>query len=189
MEIAVDREGRILGLRGSLIHEAGAYMPWGVVLPWIAATSVPGPYVIPNFQLDVSVAFTNKVPTSPVRGAGRPEAAVVMERLMDRLARELKLDRAEVRRRNFIRPAQMPYRVGIISRDGRPVTYDSGDYPTCQQKALAAADYQGFAKRQAEARAHGRYIGLGIGNAVESTGLGPYESAIIRVSTSGKVTV
>jgi carbon-monoxide dehydrogenase large subunit len=189
VEIALDRDAKILGVRGKLVHDAGAYMPWGVVLPWIAATSVPGPYVIPNFRLDVSVAFTNKVPTSPVRGAGRPEAAVVMERLMDRAARELKLDRAEVRRRNFIQPSQMPYKVGIIFRDGRPVTYDSGDYPTCQQKALDAADYDGFAARQAAARKAGRYIGLGIGNAVEATGLGPYESAVARVSTSGKLTV
>jgi carbon-monoxide dehydrogenase large subunit len=189
VEIAVDRDARILGVRGTLTHEAGAYMPWGVVLPWIAATSVPGPYVIPNFHLDVSVAFTNKVPTSPVRGAGRPQACVVMERLMDRVAHELKLDRAEVRRRNFITPQQMPYRVGIIFRDGRPVTYDSGDYPTCQRKALEAADYEGFAGRQAQARAQGRYIGLGIANAVEATGLGPYESATARVSTSGKLTV
>src|SRR5947207_4190316 len=189
VEIALEGDGRILGLRGALIHDAGAYMPWGVVLPWIAATSVPGPYAIPNFHLDVSVAFTNKVPTSPVRGAGRPEAAVVMERLMDRVARELKLDRAEVRRRNFIKPSQMPYKVGIIFRDGRPVTYDSGDYPTCQQKALDAADYGGFPARQAAARKAGRYIGLGIGNAVEATGLGPYESAVARVSTSGKLTV
>jgi carbon-monoxide dehydrogenase large subunit len=189
VEIALDRDAKILGVRGKLVHDAGAYMPWGVVLPWIAATSVPGPYVIPNFRLDVSVAFTNKVPTSPVRGAGRPEAAVVMERLMDRAARELKLDRAEVRRRNFIQPSQMPYKVGIIFRDGRSVTYDSGDYPTCQQKALDAADYDGFAARQAAARKAGRYIGLGIGNAVEATGLGPYESAVARVSTSGKLTV
>jgi carbon-monoxide dehydrogenase large subunit len=189
MEIAVDANARILGVRGTLIHEAGAYTPWGIVLPWIAATSVPGPYVIPSFHLDVSVAFTSKVPTSPVRGAGRPEAAVVMERLMDRVARELKLDRAEVRRRNFIQPSQMPYKVGIIFRDGRPVTYDSGDYPTCQQKALDAIDYDGFRARQAEARKQGRYIGLGIGNAVEATGLGPYESATMRVSTSGKLTV
>jgi len=189
MQIAVDREARILGVRGTLVHEAGAYMPWGVVLPWIAATSVPGPYVIPSFHLDVRIAFTNKVPTSPVRGAGRPQAAVVMERLMDRVAHEMKLDRAEVRRRNFIQPAQMPYKVGIIFRDGRPVTYDSGDYPTCQQKALEAAGYQDFPARQAQARAQRRYIGIGIGNAVEATGLGPYESATARVATSGKVTV
>ncbi len=145
--------------------------------------------MIPNFRLDVSVAFTNKVPTSPVRGAGRPEAAVVMERLMDRVAREMKLDRADARRRNFITPDQMPYKVGIIFRDGRPVTYDSGDYPTCQQRALDAVDYEAFRARQEIARREGRYIGIGIGNAVESTGLGPYESATARVSTSGKITV
>jgi carbon-monoxide dehydrogenase large subunit len=108
---------------------------------------------------------------------------------MDCVAREMKLDRAEVRRRNFITPEQMPYKVGIIFRDGRPVTYDSGDYPTCQQKALDAVDYDGFRARQEAARNQGRYIGLGIGNAVEATGLGPYESATVRVSTSGKITV
>jgi carbon-monoxide dehydrogenase large subunit len=101
----------------------------------------------------------------------------------------MRLDRDEVRRRNFIKPEQMPYKVGIIFRDGRPVTYDSGDYPTCQAKALAGADYAGFKARQAQARQQGRYIGLGIGNAVEATGLGPYESATVRVSTSGKITV
>jgi carbon-monoxide dehydrogenase large subunit len=189
MEIAVDADARILGIRGRLVHDSGAYLPWGVVLPWIAATTVPGPYVIPNLRLDVLCAFTNKVPTSPVRGAGRPEAAVVMERLVDCVAREMKVERDEVRRRNFIRPEQMPYRVGIVSRDGRPVTYDSGDYPTCQAQALKGADHAGFRARQADARARGRYIGLGIGNAVEATGLGPYESATVRVATSGRITV
>jgi carbon-monoxide dehydrogenase large subunit len=189
LEIAVDKDARILGIRGKLTHDSGAYLPWGVVLPWIAATTVPGPYVIKNFKLDVLCAFTNKVPTSPVRGAGRPEAVVVMERLVDRIAHEMNLDRAEVRRRNFIQPSQMPYKVGIIFRDGRPVTYDSGDYPTCQRGALAAAGYEGFKARQTQARKQGRYIGLGIGNAVEATGLGPYESATVRVATSGKITV
>lgn len=189
MEIAVDKDAKILGVRGKLIHDAGAYIPWGVVLPWIAATTVPGPYVIPAYKLDVSVMFTNKVATSPVRGAGRPEAVVTMERLMDSVARQMNLDRAEVRRRNFITPDQMPYKVGIIFRDGRPVTYDSGDYPVCQEKALAAAGYHNFAARQEAARKQGRYIGLGFANAVEATGLGPYESATARVSTSGKITV
>jgi carbon-monoxide dehydrogenase large subunit len=189
MEIAVDREGRILGLRGELIHETGAYVPWGIVLPWITATTVPGPYVIPNFKLDVVSVYTNKIQTTPVRGAGRPEAVATMERLMDRVARELGLDPAEVRRRNFIRPDQMPYNVGVIFRDGRPVTYDSGDYPACQAAALHASDYDGFERRQNEARSLGRYIGIGIANAVEATGLGPYESATVRVSTSGKIVV
>ncbi len=107
---------------------------------------------------------------------------------MDRVAHELELDRAEVRRRNFIKPEQMPYKVGIIFRDGRPVTYDSGDYPTCQRKALEAADYDGFAARQAQARAAGRYIGhrhrqCGRGDRARAR----IESATVRVSTSGKL--
>ena len=189
VEIAVDANAKIIGVRGQLIHETGAYVPWGIVLPWITATTVPGPYVIPNFKLDVVSVFTNKIQTTPVRGAGRPEAVVTMERLMDRVARELKLDRAEVRRRNFIQPGQMPYNVGIIFRDGRPVTYDSGDYPACQTAALEAADYAGFAARQAQARATGRHLGIGISNAVEATGLGPYEGATARVATSGKIVI
>jgi carbon-monoxide dehydrogenase large subunit len=79
-EIALTEDGRILGVRGRLVHEAGAYMPWGVVLPWIAAATVPGPYVVPNYRMELVVAFTNKISTTPVRGAGRPEAVVVMER-------------------------------------------------------------------------------------------------------------
>jgi aerobic carbon-monoxide dehydrogenase large subunit len=187
VEIAVDANAKILGVRGQLIHETGAYVPWGIVLPWITATTVPGPYVIPNFKLDVLSVFTNKIQTTPVRGAGRPEAVVTMERLMDRVARELGLDPAEVRRRNFIQPEQMPYNVGIIFRDGRPVTYDSGDYPACQAGALKAADYDGFRERQHKARSEGRHIGVGISNAVEATGLGPYESATVRVATNGRI--
>ena len=171
MEIAVDASAKIIGVRGQLIHETGAYTPWGIVLPWITATTVPGPYVIPHLKLDVLSVFTNKIQTTPVRGAGRPEAVTVMERLMDRVARELKLDRAEVRRRNFIQPSQMPYKVGIIFRDGRPVTYDSGNYPACLDGALKKSDYANFPARQAVARKDGRYIGIGMAIAVEATGL------------------
>jgi len=189
LEIAVDDAARILGVRGRLLHETGAYVPWGVVLPWISATTVPGPYVVPNLKLEFFSVFTNKIQTTPVRGAGRPQAVVVMERLMDRVARELNLDRAEVRRRNFVRPEQMPYKVGIVFRDGRPVTYDSGDYPACMASALEHAGYADFPARQARARSASRYLGIGIANAVEATGLGPYEGATVRVSTTGKITV
>jgi carbon-monoxide dehydrogenase large subunit len=187
LELAVDRNARTLGLRGRLIHDTGAFVPWGLVLPWIAATTVPGPYVIPAYKLELNAVYTNMISTTPVRGAGRPQGVFVMERMMDRLAQSLGLDPAEVRRRNFITPAQMPYKVGIISRDGRPVTYDSGDYPAAQARALAAADYDGFPARQAAARKAGRYLGIGISNAVESTGLGPYEGATVRIATTGKI--
>ena len=187
LELAADRDGKILALRGRLVHDTGAYVPWGLVLPWIAATTVPGPYVIPDFKIELNAVYTNMISTTPVRGAGRPQGVFVMERMMDRLAETLGLDRAEVRRRNFITPGQMPYKVGIIFRDGRPVTYDSGDYPGSQASALAAADYASFPARQADALQAGRYIGIGISNAVEGTGLGPYEGATVRVATTGKI--
>ena len=189
MEIAVDDNAKLLGLRGRLVHDGGAYLTWGLVLPWIAATSVIGPYVLPNYQLELIVAMTNKVTCSPVRGAGRPQGCFVMERMMDRVAQEFGLDRAEVRRRNFIQPDQFPYKVGLIFRDGRPVTYDSGNYPLSQQMALDHMDWEGFRARQEAARQQGRYIGIGLSNAVEGTGLGPYEGATVRISTSGKVVV
>jgi aerobic carbon-monoxide dehydrogenase large subunit len=189
MEIAIDNDAKILGVRGRMVHDEGAYFPWGLTVPWIAATTVPGPYVIPSFKMEVIVAFTNKISTTPVRGAGRPAGVFVMERLIDRVARELKLDPAEVRRRNFVKPDMMPYKVGIVFRDGRPVTYDSGDYPQCQATALEAAGYADFPERQREARKKGRYLGIGISNAVEATGLGPYEGATVRISTTGKIAV
>ncbi|MDB5648658.1 MAG: carbon monoxide dehydrogenase large subunit [Hyphomicrobiales bacterium] len=189
MEVAVDGHAKLLGLRGRLVHDGGAYVTWGLVLPWIAATSVIGPYVLPNYRLELIVAMTNKITCSPVRGAGRPQGCFVMERMMDRIARELNLDRAEVRRRNFIKPEQMPYKVGLTFRDGKPAIYDSGDYPRSQQMALDHVDYESFESRRLAALKEGRYIGLGISNAVEGTGLGPYEGATIRISTSGKVVV
>jgi carbon-monoxide dehydrogenase large subunit len=112
-----------------------------------------------------------------------------MERLLDRVARELRLDRAEVRARNMITPAQMPYSVGLVFRDGKPLVYASGDFPRSQARALAVADYDGFRARQQRARSEGRYLGIGIGNYVEGTGLGPFEGVTVRVLPNGKVAV
>ena len=187
LALALAQDGEILGLRGRLVHDGGAYVPHGIVLPLIAGTTVPGPYVVPNFALDVTVALTNLVPTTPVRGAGRPQAVFAMERLMDKAARALALDPAALRARNLIRPEQMPYPVGLVFRDGKPLTYDSGDYPACQAKAVELADYANFPTRQAAAREEGRYIGIGVANYVEGSGLGPFEGATVRVLRSGKV--
>ena len=187
--IAVDADGKLLAFRGSMLHDTGAFTPWGIVMPYIAAVTVPGPYMMPAYSLDVTVALTNKVPTAPVRGAGRPQAVFVMERLMDRIARELKLDRVEVRRRNMIKPEQMPYEIPLIFRDGKPIVYHGGDFPKSQNKAVEVSRYDTFPARQAAALAKGRYIGIGIGNYVEGTGLGPFEGVTIRVLTNGKVAV
>ncbi len=189
LAIAVDANGKILGVRGTLLHDTGAFMPWGLIMPYIAAVTVPGPYVVPNYRLDMTVAITNKVATTPVRGAGRPQAVFAMERLMDRVARELKIERAELRRRNFVQPEQMPYSVGLIFRDGKPLVYHGGDFPLGQKTAIASSDYENFPARQAKARAQGRYIGIGLANYVEGTGLGPFEGVTIRVLQNGKVAV
>ena len=189
VEIAVDASAKILAVRGSMLHDTGAFVPWGIIMPYIAAATMPGPYVVPSYKLTVKVALTNKVATTPVRGAGRPQAVFAMERLMDRVAAKLGIDPAEVRRRNFIQPAQMPYSVGLTFRDGKPLVYDSGDYPKGQAEALHLADYEGFRARQKAARGAGRHIGIGIANYVEGTGLGPFEGVTVRVLQNGKVAV
>lgn len=189
MEIATDAEGKLLGVRGRMIHETGAYMPWGIISPYISATTLPGPYILPTYELETRVALTNKVAVTPVRGAGRPQAVFAMERLMDRAADKLGIDRVEIRRRNLIPADQMPYALGLIFRDGKPMTYDSGDYPKCQVEALQIADYDGFRERQSTARAEGRHIGIGIANYVEGTGLGPFEGATVRVQPSGRICI
>src|SRR5262249_15131834 len=157
-------QGRILGLSGTLLHDTGAFLPWGIIVPYIAATTFPGPYVVPAYRIDATVVLTNRVPTTVVRGAGRPQAVFAMERLMDPVARELKLDRAELRRRNMIAPEQMPYSVGLVFRDGKPLVYASGDFPKSQRRALS--DYEGFRARQTKARTEARYLGIGVANYV-----------------------
>src|SRR6202011_626667 len=176
-------------LRGTMTHDNGAYLPWGIIAPYIAATTFPGPYVVPAYRIEATVVLTNRVPTTVVRGAGRPQAVFAMERLMDRAARELNIDRAELRCRNMIRPEQMPYNVGLVFRDGKPLVYASGDFPLSQARAVALSDYDGFRARQASARAEGRFIGIGIGNYVEGTGLGPFEGVTVRILRNGKVAV
>ena len=176
-------------MRGQLIHDEGAYTPQGINLPYNASTALPGPYMLPAFQFDVRVVETNKVATMPVRGAGYPEGAFAMERLLDRIADELQLDRAEVRRRNLVPPEKMPYVFALKTRAGAPITLDSGDFPSYQRAALDAIDYAGFAERQRRNRASGRYLGIGVGNGAKGTGRGPFESGIVRIGRSGRVSV
>jgi carbon-monoxide dehydrogenase large subunit len=189
VEIAVDDEGVVAAVRGRMIHDQGAYTPQGINCPYNAATAVTGPYVVPNYHLDVFVAQTNKVFTIPVRGAGYPEGTFVMERLLDRVAHELRIDRAVVRERNLVTAAKMPYVKPLRNRAGHAITLDSGDYLACQAKVLDAIDYAGFAKRRERARAEGRCIGLGLAHAVKGTGRGPFESANVTIAPSGRITV
>lgn len=189
LEMAVDAAGRLLGLRGRLYHDHGACTPYGVALAYNAATNVVGPYVLPAYRLDIHWCLTNFVPCAPTRGAGRPQGIYVMERLLDRVAETVGIGRDEVRRRNLIAPSQMPHATPIRQRDGSTMTYDSGDYPESQRRALAAAGWSDFPARQAAARAHGRHLGIGLANYVEGTGRGPFESASLRVGASGRIVI
>ena len=188
MEVAVSAEGRMLGVRGRCLHDVGAYIPYGLIVSGTALSSFPGPYALEALDVKLDAVYTNMVPVTPIRGAGRPDACFVLERLADKVAHEMKLDRSEVRRRSFVTSAQMPYLTGLKGRDGKtPVAYDSGDYAACLDLALAQTN--GFAERQAAARAQGRFLGLGLSSCVEDTGVGPYEGATIRIDVNGRVIV
>src|SRR4029078_5217827 len=138
--------------------------------PYNAAATMSGPYIVPGLSIDVTIAMSNKTPVSSVRGAGYPQAAFAMERLRDLVAREMEADGAEVRRRNLIPASKMPYKKPLKARSGAAMEYDSGDYPACQAEALAAAGWDTFPKRQAEARTRGRYLGIGLAHGVKGTG-------------------
>ncbi len=189
VEIAAEPDGKVPAIRARACHDHGAYVPYGLLLPISSIVNFPGPYAIPSVDISIDVVFTNAVPTSPIRGAGRPFANFILERAMDCVARNLKLDRAEVRRVNFIRKEQMPYATGGKMPNGKPVVYDSGDYPACLDMALKASSYADIAQRRAEAAKRGRCLGIGIGSYNEDTGIAPYEGATVRVFPSGKVVV
>jgi carbon-monoxide dehydrogenase large subunit len=189
LEVGFEPDGRLIGVRGTMISDAGAYTYQGINMPFNASTSFPGPYVLPHYKLDVTVAETNKVGTAPVRGAGYPEGAFAMERVLDAIARELKIDRAEVRRRNLVPADQMPYKTQMTARSKTPIVYESGDFPFCLDRALQAADYAGFSERRAKALERGRRLGFGIGLGIKGSGRGPFESAIVRIGRSGKISI
>ena len=190
VEVGFDADGRILALRDRFVVDCGAWNPIGAGVVYNTAVHLPGPYKIDALALDARIAATNKVPNAPYRGAGRPEAAFAMERVIDLVARELDLEPAEVRLRNMVRADEMPYRAGIPYRDGEPIVYDGGDYPAALNKALASiGGVAAFRERQRAAWDQGRYLGLGIGCYVEGTGVGPFESATVRIDPSGKIFV
>jgi aerobic carbon-monoxide dehydrogenase large subunit len=189
VKVAVDDDGRIQALDTRFLHDAGAYCPYGLILPIITAAQLPGPYKLDNYRYEYKAVYTNTVNTSPYRGAGRPHAVFVMERVIERVAHELGIDSIEVRQKNFIQPDEFPYNVGVSFQDGGPTVYDSGDYPAGLDLLLETLDYEGVRAEQQQAREEGRLLGLGIGFYVEGTGIGPYEGATVTILGDGSVTV
>src|SRR5215475_9843434 len=184
-----DDEGRILGLDVRFWHDNGAYIPYGLIVPIVTSTQLLGPYKPGAYRVEFDSLYTNTVIVTPYRGAGRPQGAFVMERTMDAIAHELGLDRAAVREMNFIQPDEMPYDFGLTFQDGRPLRYDSGDYPATLEKLKKLVGWDAFEVVREAARAEGRRVGIGLACYVEGTGVGPYEGGHVLIETSGKVKV
>ena len=187
--LAATRDGTILGVRDRIWLDLGAYNVWGIVLPYNTVAHLIGPHRIKNMRVDVQGVVTNKTPNAPYRGAGRPETVFAMDRAVDCLARELRMDPAEIRRRNYIRPDELPYDFGMPYRDGNPLVYDTGDFPAALEAALEASGYAEFRREQERLRAQGVYRGIGISGYVEGTAIGPYEGATVKLDLQGRVIV
>jgi aerobic carbon-monoxide dehydrogenase large subunit len=185
IQLAADAEGRILAVRDDIINNAGAFTTLGLVVPYNSLTHLLGPYDIQAAEIRMRAVLTNTSVTAPYRGAGRPETVFGIERAIDRLARELGIDPAELRERNLIRPEQMPYATGIVYRDGSDQVYDSGDYPGLLRKAREIAAPDELRAQSTEERR----IGVGYAAYTEGTGLGPFESARVSVEPTGRVVV
>ena len=189
MEIAVDDDGKILGVRGDMIHDHGAYTARGVNVAQNAGSIVPGPYEVAHYNLDIKLVLTNRPCVTPVRGAVYPQGSFVMERLLDRAAEKLDIGRDEIRRRNLIQPENMPYTRPLASRADPSIVIDEADFPRCMETALDISDWKGFPARQAAADAEGRLIGIGLSVYLKGSGRGPFEAATVRVGPSGRVSV
>ena len=187
-EMAVDESGKILGIKDVFVHDAGAYAPYGLTVPINSQCTLLGPYNVPNYYSEFSAVFTNKPIVTPYRGAGRQHGVFVMERLLDFAARELDIDRVEIRRRNYLSKDAFPHNHEIIYQDFAPLVYDSGNYLPALEKAVEIIDYDNFIQEeQQRLRAEGKHVGVGIVSYVEGTGIGPYEGAKVTIENSGKV--
>ena len=189
-EIALTKDGRVLGVKDVFLHDAGAYAPYGLTVPLNSQCTLLGQYDVPHYYSEFTSVFTNKPIVTPYRGAGRQHGVFVMERLLDFAAKELGMDRVEIRRRNLIPPDKFPYNNEIIYQDFAPLVYDSGDYEPALDKAVDLIGYHQFlADEQPRLRAEGKHVGLGLVTYVEGTGIGPYEGAKVTVETSGRISV
>jgi carbon-monoxide dehydrogenase large subunit len=197
-QMAFDAEGKAIALRVDTLANMGAYLStFAPCIPtWLHGTLLAGQYTTPAIYTNVKAVFTNTVPVDAYRGAGRPEATYILERLMSKAAQEMGIDQAELRRRNFIQPDRFPYQTPVA------VVYDTGDYEACLNRALELADYANFPARRAQSRAKGKLRGIGLSSYIEACGIAPsslvgalgaraglYEAATIRVNPTGSVSV
>ncbi|MEO1106217.1 MAG: molybdopterin cofactor-binding domain-containing protein, partial [Pseudomonadota bacterium] len=181
-ELALDAEGKFLALRVDLKANMGGYLAqFGPFIPWVGATMAPGVYDIPVMYVAIKGIFTHTVPVDAYRGAGRPEAAYTIERLVDEAARITGIDRLELRRKNFIKPEQMPYKTAAAR------TYDTGEFEGHMNRALEVIDWNGFAAREAESKAKGVFRGIGLATYVEACAFPGSERAEVILKDDGKL--
>jgi aerobic carbon-monoxide dehydrogenase large subunit len=197
-ELALDKDGKFLALRVSTVANMGAYLStFASCIPtYLYATLLAGVYTTPAIYVEVKAVFTNTVPVDAYRGAGRPEATFLLERLVDVAAREMGMDRIEIRKRNFIPTNAFPYQTPVA------LQYDSGDYFSTLEQAMKTSEWTGFEARRAEAKKRGKLRGIGISTYLEACGIAPsniagalgaraglYEAATVRVHPTGTVTI
>ncbi|GAA2216300.1 xanthine dehydrogenase family protein molybdopterin-binding subunit [Nonomuraea monospora] len=190
VRLGVGRDGRIRALDVEFLHDMGAYCQFGLLIPLVTASGLAGPYAIGNVRVRFRAVYTNTVQVSPYRGSSAPFSTFVMERAIDHVARALGLDRALVRRRNFVPRDAFPHDTGLRAAFGDgTVTYDSGDYSGGLEAVLTAIGWRDFPEAKARAAGQGRLLGIGLAAYVEATGIGPYESARVRIDPNGSVQV
>ncbi|MFI4972653.1 MAG: xanthine dehydrogenase family protein molybdopterin-binding subunit, partial [Hyphomicrobiales bacterium] len=182
-ELALDRDGNFIGLRVKTFAAIGAYLQHAMPAFMFNAGTLAGCYRTPAMHVDITGVFTNTNPVRPYRGNGRPEAAYVIERMVDLAADELGIDPAELRRRNYIPPSAMPFKTGLT------FTYDSGEFEKNMDLALELADFKGFKARKAQARKAGRLRGFGISNTIERAAAASTEGAEVRFDRAGTATI
>jgi carbon-monoxide dehydrogenase large subunit len=183
-EMALDESGRFLALRVDIRANLGSYLSqFGPYIPWLAATMATGPYDIPAVHARVRAIYTHTIPVDAYRGAGRPEAAYLLERLVDQCARALDMPREEIRARNFVKTEQMPYKT-VTDR-----TYDVGEFEGAMRKALQSAGYRDFAGREAMSRAIGKIRGIGFASYIECTAWGEGEKGFVSLEQDGTFSV
>jgi carbon-monoxide dehydrogenase large subunit len=187
-EIALKKDGTILGVKDVFLHDTGAYDPYGMTVPLNTSTHTVSNYEVPAFITEIKMVFTNKMVVTPVRGAGRPEGVFVMERLLDAAARELKISPVDIRRKNLLPSNKYPFKSGIIGQDFVEGVLDSGDFAGNLKKTMDLIGYDDFVKtEQPKLRAAGKKVGIGVVNFTEGTAVGPYEGARVTVGGNGKV--
>ena len=188
VEVAFNGDGKILALRDHFKVDFGAYNFYAITVSYNIGAHMRGPFNIPNYLVHCTGVLTNKAPCAPVRGAGRPECAYTMDRVVDKVADALGMDHIDVRRKNMIRPEDMPLDMGVPYRDGKTIIYDRGDFGQQLEQALDLIGLDSWRERQRSATGS-RRIGIGVGSFLEGSGVGPFEGAIVRVDQAGGVSV